>query len=72
MKLTRSYSTTPDLERRIAKLYRKLYGKDLNRNSELHRRLIEVGLETMETEFEEKRNPRRRTGLRIKGHVIKP
>lgn len=63
MKLTRSYSTTPDLEKRIAKLYRRIYGKDSNQNSALHRDLLELGIEAKESELDRKSKSKRRGPL---------
>lgn len=47
-KKTRSYGTTQRLERRIARLYRAIYGKESYRNSELHRKILDRGLTVLE------------------------
>jgi len=49
-KRTRSYGTTAALERRIAKMYRALYGRETHRGSELHRLIIGLGLDDLESD----------------------
>ena len=50
-KLTQSYGTTQRLKRRIAKMYRALYGRETYRGSELHRTIIGLGLDVLEKQI---------------------
>lgn len=68
--LTRHYATTATLEKRLARAYKYLYGDESQKMSDLHRKVIGIGLDVLDAERKESQAARAKSVTEIRRRRI--